>query len=234
MRDNFSWRPISALLYAVLVPNQRAPEEKAVSEPRWFAMTAMLSAGLLYAALPNYLSLGPDWLLLLLMLVVVISAFISHRAGQHRIDKLLGYAASTILTIALVWSLSLLIDAISKHNIEPKTLLRSAGALWVTNILVFALWYWRLDAGGPHARDKLLSHKEGAFLFPQMNFEGPTRRNWTPHFVDYLFLAFNTSTALSPTDTAALSRWGKVLMMVQASISLTILVLLAARAVNIL
>jgi hypothetical protein len=223
-----------AVHYAVAVPNQQSAQEKAVAEPRWFVMMAMLAAGLLYAALPNYLSLGPDWLLLVVMIVVVISAFISHRTGQHQIDKVLGYAASAILTIALVWSLAVLVGAIANHGIEPKILLRSAGALWTTNILVFALWYWRLDAGGPHARDRTLSHQEGAFLFPQMNFQGPSRKNWSPHFVDYLFLAFNTSTALSPTDTAALSRWAKILMMVQSLISLAILVLLAARAVNIL
>jgi uncharacterized membrane protein len=103
--------------------------------------------------------------------------------------------------------------------------------LWITNILVFATWYWRLDAGGPHGRDQRPGHTEGAFLFPQMTMKDPT---WSPNFMDYLFLAFNTSTALSPTDTLVLSRWAKFLMMVQASISLMVIVLLAARAVNIL
>jgi hypothetical protein len=111
--------------------------------------------------------------------------------------------------------------------------------LWLTNILVFALWYWRLDAGGPHGRESEPGHSDGAFLFPQMtilhdakaagNFDA-----WSPNFVDYLFLAFNTSTAFSPTDTPALARWAKLLMMLQSLISLTVLALLAARAVNIL
>ena len=124
--------------------------------------------------------------------------------------------------------------AVPKHEIDPRTLLRSAVALWVTNVLVFALWYWRLDAGGPHERDKVPGHKDGAFLFPQMNLETSSELNWSPNFVDYLFLAFNTSTAFSPTDTPALSRWAKILMMLQATISLTVLALLAARAVNVL
>jgi len=128
--------------------------------------------------------------------------------------------------------LGLLVAAIQKHEIDPKTLLRSAVALWVTNVLVFA--YWRLDAGGPHEREKLPGHKSGAFLFPQMNLEANSDANWSPNFVDYLFLAFNTSTALSPADTPALSRWAKILMMAQATISLAVLALLAARAVNIL
>lgn len=221
-------------IYAVAMPKHLAAKENTPIQPRLLAIIAVLAAGLLYAALPNYLSLGPDWLVLVVLIVVVASSAISHRAGQHKIDKLLGYAASAILTIALVWSLDLLIEAIARHAIDPKTPLRSAAALWATNILVFALWYWRLDAGGPHAREQLPSHKEGAFLFPQMDFAGGSHANWSPHFIDYLFLAFTTSTALSPADTPALSRWAKVLMMIQASISLTILVLLAARAVNIL
>jgi uncharacterized membrane protein len=117
--------------------------------------------------------------------------------------------------------------------------LRSAACLWFTNILVFALWYWRLDAGGPHGRDSRFGHPDGAFLFPQMSMPPEAKLKageeaWSPNFVDYLFLAFNTSTALSPTDVPVLTRWAKVLMMLQSLISLTVLVLLAARAVNIL
>ena len=104
---------------------------------------------------------------------------------------------------------------------------------------MFALWYWRLDAGGPHGRDARPGHAAGAFLFPQMTMlpeakAAAGQETWSPNFLDYLFLAFNTSTAFSPTDTPALARWGKVLMMLQSIISLTVLALLAARAVNIL
>ena len=203
-------------------------------EPRWLALIAMLATGLVYAALPSNLSVGPDWSLVALMGVVIVAALISHRVGNHKADKLIGYTASVILTVAMIWSLGLLVAAIPRHEIDPRTLLRSAVALWVTNVLVFALWYWRLDAGGPHERDKVPGHKDGAFLFPQMNLETSSELNWSPNFVDYLFLAFNTSTAFSPTDTPALSRWAKILMMLQATISLTVLALLAARAVNVL
>lgn len=213
--------------------NFRVDGESA-KEPRWLALIAMLATGLVYAALPSNLSVGPDWLLVALMGVVIVAALISHRIGNHKADKLIGYTASVILTVAMIWSLGLLVAAIPKHEIDPRTLLRSAVALWVTNVLVFALWYWRLDAGGPHERDKVPGHKDGAFLFPQMNLETSSELNWSPNFVDYLFLAFNTSTAFSPTDTPALSRWAKILMMLQATISLTVLALLAARAVNVL
>lgn len=209
-------------------------DKGSAKEPRWLALVAMLATGLVYAALPSNLSVGPDWLLLALMVAVMVPALILHRAGNHKVDKLIGYAASGILTVALIWSLGLLVAAIPKHEIDPKVLLRSAVALWVTNVLVFALWYWRLDAGGPHERDKVPGHRDGAFLFPQMNLESSSDPNWSPNFVDYLFLAFNTSTALSPTDTPALSRWAKILMMLQAMISLAVIAVLAARAVNVL
>ena len=213
--------------------NFRVDGESA-KEPRWLALIAMLATGLVYAALPSNLSVGPDWSLVALMGVVIVAALISHRIGNHKADKLIGYTASVILTVAMIWSLGLLVAAIPKHEIDPRTLLRSAVALWVTNVLVFALWYWRLDAGGPHERDKVPGHKDGAFLFPQMNTEASFDPSWSPNFVDYLFLAFNTSTAFSPTDTAVLTRGAKLGMMAQSLISLTIIVLIAARAVNIL
>jgi uncharacterized membrane protein len=111
--------------------------------------------------------------------------------------------------------------------------------MWITNILVFALWYWRLDAGGPHKRDTRAGHPDGAILFPQMTMSEEAlieakQKNWSPNFVDYLFFAFNTSTAFSPTDAPVLTRWVKVLMMLQSLLSLLIIALLAARAVNIL
>jgi len=101
------------------------------------------------------------------------------------------------------------------------------------------LWYWRLDAGGPHGRDLRFGHPDGAFLFPQMTMQPESKEDagqhgWSPNFFDYLFLAFNTSTAFSPTDAPVLARWAKMLMMVQSLISLMVIALLAARAVNIL
>jgi hypothetical protein len=218
----------------LLMGNNSNTDPDTPQEPRWLAIVAMLATGLFYATLPSSLSVGPDWLLLAVMGTLVIAAAILHRFGYHGADKIIGYTASGILTIAMIWSLGLLVAAIPKHEIDPKILLRSAVALWVTNVLVFALWYWRLDGGGPHERDKVVGHKEGAFLFPQMSQGTSLDSEWSPHFVDYLFLAFNASTAFSPTDTPVLSRWAKTLMMIQAIISLAVLALLAARAVNIL
>jgi hypothetical protein len=154
-------------------------------------------------------------------------------------DRWFGVATTAVVTLELVAALIRLVIALPSGLESAKALLLSAASIWLANLLVFALWYWRLDAGGPHGRDTRVAHKSGAFLFPQMtmtpeakNATGQSR--WSPTFMDYLFLAFNTSTAFSPTDTPALARWGKALMMLQSLISLTVLALLAARAVNIL
>jgi len=146
---------------------------------------------------------------------------------------------TSVVTIDMIWSLGLLIAALPSHKQQPQEMLISAAALWITNVIVFASWYWRLDAGGPRARELRGVHTDGAFLFPQMTLDQQTRREmgedtWSPGFVDYLFLAFNTSTAFSPTDSPVLSRWAKMMMMVQSLISFTTVALLAARAVNIL
>ncbi len=208
-------------------------------EPRWPSVAALMAVGGLRFALPEPLSMGPDWLLLALVTILVIPAFVARRSGYLQLNRILGYVVSGLVTADLILSLSLLVRALPQHRIAPQILLISAAALWATNILVFACWYWRLDAGGPHARSLRAAHTDGDFLFPQMTIDTsrcaiPVDRNWFPGFVDYLFLAFNTSTAFSPTDVPVLSRWAKVLMMVQSTISFATVALLAARAVNIL
>lgn len=208
-------------------------------EPRWPAMLALIAVGGLRLALPEALSAGPDWLLLLIVVVLLIPTVWARLGGSHKLNQVLGFLINTIVTIDMTLSLTLLLLALPSHRETPQALLRSASALWVTNILVFASWYWRLDAGGPRARELRDTHTEGAFLFPQMTMDTKTRaemglEHWSPRFIDYLFIAFNTSTAFSPTDSPVLSRWAKALMMTQSLISFTTVALLAARAVNIL
>jgi hypothetical protein len=221
------------------VTRTKEPVQQYDAEPRWPAVIAILAVGGLYAALPDALTLGPNWVFPSLVLALLIPTIVSHRTGRHRLNTALGFAVDAVLTAGLVISVILLVNALPARKETPQQLLLSAASLWVTNILVFALWYWRLDAGGPYQRDKRIGHSEGAFLFPQMIMSKEALRqagqqDWSPNFMDYLFLAFNTSTAFSPTDTPALARWAKVLMMLQALLSLLIIALLAARAVNIL
>jgi hypothetical protein len=208
-------------------------------EPRWPAILALFAVAGLRFALPESLSFGPSWLLIVIVAVLIIPAIWARKAGIDRLNLVLGYMSTSIVTIDTVWSLGLLIAALPSHKESPQQMLRSAAALWIANILVFASWYWRLDAGGPRARELRGVHTDGAFLFPQMTLDQQAKRDmgeecWSPGFIDYLFLAFNTSTAFSPTDCPVLSRWAKALMMVQALISFTTVALLAARAVNIL
>jgi hypothetical protein len=204
------------------------------TEARWPVLVALIGLGGIFLALPKDLVFGPRWLLLAMVGALTTPAYLAHRAGHHRLDAALGYAASGLVTLALAVSLGLLVHSLPDEVETPAELLVSAAALWGTNVLVFSLWYWRLDAGGPHRRDSRGSHFHGAFLFPQMLPGAPGGGRWTPRYLDYLFLAFNTGTAFSPTDTAVLSRWAKVLSMVQSLISLTIVGILASRAVGML
>ncbi len=206
-------------------------------EPRWAAVLTIIIIGGLYWCIPDRLTPGPDWLLLVVVAVLLVPTIISHRAGLAKMNHILGFIISVIITLAVCWSLATLIMGLPSKKEGPIDLLRAAGALWICNILVFATWYWRLDAGGPTERDVRKFHTDGAFLFPQMTLPKEfksIKRGWKPGFVDYLFLAFNTSTAFSPTDVPVLSRWAKVLMMIQSGISLGTIAILAARAINIL
>ena len=220
--------------------SQSRPKTRDEAEPRWPAILACFAVGALELALPRRLALGPRWLLLLAIAALAAPAVLARRRGKHGLNQVFGYALNSLLTLALVYTLAVLVRSLLTRALAPREMLGVAAVLWTSNVLVFASWYWRLDAGGPHARDLRDAHTDGAFLFPQMTMNslqmtgGGGPRGWTPRFVDYLFLAFNTSTAFSPTDAPVLSRWAKGLMMVQASISLVTIALLAARAVNIL
>jgi len=218
---------------------QTTPAKIIHGEPRWPAWIALIGASALFYALPPGLKAGPDWVVLILPALLTAPGALFRQHRHKLMIHVLGLAALSVVTMAMIGSLALLIARLPSHAEAPPDLLRAASALWIGNILVFAGWYWRLDAGGPRCRDLRESHTDGAFLFPQMTLGKDLRKEmgedqWSPNFIDYLFLAFNTSTAFSPTDVAALSRWAKALMMVQALISLTTLALLAARAVNIL
>jgi uncharacterized membrane protein len=208
-------------------------------EPRWLAWVVIVVLAGLYTALPSHLIVGPRWAFFVIVVALLIPTMFTHYKKYQRLNQILGFIVTGVVTLGMIASVVLLISGLPTHREKPTELLLSAAALWATNVFVFALWYWRLDAGGPHRRDRRPGHDDGAFLFPQMAL-GPDARvatkpdEWKPNFLDYLFLAFNTSTAFSPTDVPVLTRWAKVLMMLQSLISLTVLALLAARAVNIL
>lgn len=213
-------------------------------EPRWPALVALAAGAGLFGVLPQALSFGDRRLPAVIVTVLLIPTLLTHLRGHHTVNRVLGLIVAGVETFFMVASLLKLVGTmldphLAAHKEAPERLLISAGALWLTNVLVFALWYWHLDAGGPNARDLRPGHCHGSFLFPQMTMSEERlaeagQANWSPGFMDYLFLAFNSSTALSPADTAVLSRWAKLLMMVQAAVSLTVIAVVAARAINTL
>ena len=215
------------------------PERIDKPEPRWQAILALVAVGGVYVALPKSLVIGPIWLLPTLILVLLVPTVVSHRTGRHSLNHVLGLLINSIITVALVGSVVLLVRALPSHKEDPLSLLLSGGELWLTNILVFALWFWRLDGGGPTRRQERNEFGSRSFFFPQMQVEKDERVRfgcvpWQPRFIDYLFVAFTQSSSFGPTDAPLLARWAKILTMIQASISLNIVILLIARAVNVL
>ena len=200
---------------------------------RLVAALVVVSIGVLYLALPGYLTLGPNWLLLVvegvLFLPLLFFGYIK-RLLSHKSIRILTLTMLGAATVALASGIALLISSLPGNNNAP-LLLRSATLLWCSNVLVFALWYWEIDGGGPLKRH-LMGHKAVDFMFPQQSDGNPDK--WVPHFFDYLFIAFTGATALSPADTYPLTRVAKGLMMIEAIFSMIVIVLLAGRAVNII
>jgi hypothetical protein len=217
--------------------NQRDHIDK--PEPRWQAVLAFVAVGGIYLALPRNLVVGPVWLLPTLIVLLLIPTVVSHRSGRRSLNRVLGTLINGITTLALVGSVFLLVRALPSHTEAPLALLRSGGLLWLTNVIVFALWYWRLDGGGPTVRQERKEFGSTSFLFPQMQIPRDERAQfecmrWRPRFVDYLFVAFTQSSTFGPTDAPLLARWAKVLAMIQIAISLSIVILLISRAVGVL
>ena len=208
-------------------------------EPRWQALLAFLAVGAIYLALPRNLIIGPIWFLPTLIVVLLVPTVVSHRVGKYSLNRTLGMLINAITTVALIASVILLVRALPGHRESPLQLLRSGGLLWLTNVIVFALWYWRLDGGGPTLRQKQRRFGSTSFLFPQMQIPHDERpefacAHWRPRFIDYLFVAFTQSSTFGPTDAPLLARWAKILAMIQILVSLVIVILLISRAVGVL
>src|SRR5690349_8576197 len=174
-------------------------------EPRGQTIAAVLAAGAIYLALPRNVVVGPIWLLPTVIVILLVPTVVSHRVGKQSLNRLLGFVINGITTLALIASVILLVRLLPTHREPSLQLLRSGGLLWLTNVIVFALWYWRLDGGGPTARHKQKKFGSTSFVFPQMQIPHEERAqfacaHWRPHFVDYLFIAFTQSSTFGPTD----------------------------------
>ncbi len=195
------------------------------------ALAAIFLTGLLYLALPPDVIIGPHWLLLAIEGVFVAPLIVDALSPwnlSHAARRVLVLVPLCLSTLTLVIGVALFILTLPAEK-HATNLLRSAALLWCYNILVFALWYWELDGGGPWRRRRP-GHHAADFLFPQQ----AAGQRWVPHFLDYLFVAFTGATALSPADTYPLTRTAKALMMSEALLSLAVIGILIARAVNIL
>jgi uncharacterized membrane protein len=206
-------------------------------EPRWPASLAVFAALALYITLPQTLTIGPGWVIpvleVALLIPLTVTAPYRHReeARSIRFASLLLIA---LVNLANVVSLALLVHVVlSGGPVSGRTLIFSGIQIWLTLILVFALWYWELDRGGPTVRGHA-EERTPDFLFPQMATHELRQADWMPAFVDYLYVSFTNATAFSPTDTMPLTSRAKLLMLVEALASITTIVMVAGRAVNIL
>src|SRR6476646_1988850 len=188
-------------------------------------------------ALPERIANKPRWLLpgvAILLLVVLLLSLRQMRFEQpHPLLRTLG--TILIATLGLANGLSaarLIIDILRGEGLgtkqHPAELLLVGGAIWLTNVILFGIWYWGADRGGAVQRT-LGSHERPDFLFPQMQLEERWAKEWEPEFVDYFYLSFTNATAFSPTDVMPLARWAKLTMMLQSAISIMLVVLVVAR-----
>ncbi len=207
-------------------------------EVRWPAALAIVVAIALQVVLPPRViqGLGPRWLIPVLeaaLLVALLIASPRQISPEESALRWLSLALIAVVTVANLVALGELIKALLGHtNAAGRSLVYASVPIWITNVIVFGLWYWELDRGGVAARLQP-THRRPDFLFPQMSTPGSSP-GWTPAFLDYLYTSFTNATAFSPTDTMPLTPWAKLLMMVQSLASLLTVALVISRAVNIL
>jgi hypothetical protein len=222
------------------VPRHLEPAWRRAHEPegRLTVSLAVLVAIALQVALPARLEVHPTWLLPALEGALLIGLYAANPRQEARSSPLLRLASMALLLIisaANAWSMATLVDGIitaSKGTSDATTLLGSGAAIYLTNIIVFGLWYWEFDRGGPMAR-AAGTRRYPDIMFVQMDKTEMAPEDWRPEFFDYLWLSFTNATAFSPTDSMPLSRPAKAIMAVQAAVSLLTVGLVIARAVNI-
>lgn len=208
-----------------------------IGEHRWPVSFVVAVVIVLQYLLPASMSLSIQPYICAVEAALMLAVFTTHPGRinmRHKSSWWLGVVLAAVMTISNVASAVRLVDGIIHSTVKsPTNLLAFGGSIWLTNIVVFALWYWEFDRGGPGARAQALIPYPD-FLFPQMTSKNYAPEHWHPGFLDYLYTSFTNASAFSPTDVLPLSRWAKLLMMIQSATSLITVGLVIARAVNIL
>ena len=207
-------------------------------EPRWQVSLVLAVAIVLQIVLPRHLTIRPHWLLPAVQGLLLVSLLTLNPAGKRRSSSSLRtFELIMIAVVSLANAISalLLIRGLLRgtEGSDAIGLLKNGGAIWVTNMIAFGLWYWQMDRGGPAERAKA-TREFPDFLFPQMQSHELAPRDWHSSFIDYLYVSFTNATAFSPTDVLPLTPRAKLMMMLQTVVSLCTIALVIARAVNIL
>jgi hypothetical protein len=209
-------------------------------ESRWPVVIAITGIFVLLALLPDRIRVLPVWssaaVAVWAMLPLVAVSLASNRARWLKIERMAILVSFALVAAATLLNLTVLVAFIIRRSNEVTglALLSSSVGVWISNVLMFSLLYWQVDRGGPGPRESGEARRPD-WLFPQESAPAQDLPpDWRPSFVDYLFLAFSTATAFSPTDILPLTHRAKVTMMIESSISLVTLVVVAARAINVL
>lgn len=210
-------------------------------EHRWPAAVAVVVMIVLQVVVLQQLRVRPGWAIPAVEGVPLLALLVADPGRMNRETRLLRglglglVAAATLINAIAV--LRLVYDIVTAHadlgSLSPAELLLTGGAVWLTNVIAFALLYWELDSGGPAARANARQDRPD-LLFPQMTSPELSPPDWEPQFLDYLYVAFTNATAFSPTDTMPMTRWAKLAMMFQSVVSVVVVALVIARAINIL
>lgn len=203
------------------------------SWPAGLALTVVIA---LQFVLPADFVIHPSWIVPVVEIALLLTLVVVHPTRLTNRTPLVRHLALTLLflmagyvSVSLIF---LLRTIVAGHGLTPTALLLGGGAIWLSNVLVFALIYWEFDRGGPADRANAVNVTPD-LLFPQMT-DDELASDWEPVFFDYFFVSLTCSTAYSPTDTMPLTRWCKGLFTVQLLISIVTISLVTARAVNIL
>jgi hypothetical protein len=229
---------VDHLTAASTAPSGRGPTEEVVGEARWPMAAAVFAAMVLTILLPEGKRLGPHWVLPLIegvLLIVLIAGDPGKINRRSRELRAVSIVLVAVLVFSALWATGQLTDDLIHGGgvtDSASDLLEVGAIVWVSNNIAFALLYWELDGGGAAARaHHLPTHAD--FAFPQQLSPQIAPDDWRPRFIDYLYLGFTNATAFSPTDVMPLAPWAKIAMAVQSLVSLVILGLVVARAVNV-